>query len=374
MKPSRIHEILDLALTARKKGFMFNPNFISHAGIGKTEHIASWVAQKRLTNPNFVFISLRTAYCESPDFLGLPNQEIIDGHKVTTHYTPEFWPRDPEAEGVIFIDEWTRSTTAVMNCLMSMTDSTRSIGPRYTLPKNIIIVGANNPESSDYDTNTADTALKDRFEHFEIEYDHNGFVDYMERNKWCDQIQTFVKSGAWVFKEPSAIGKDGKYLSPRTWSKLNSAHQSGAMDDRSLHRQICMSVLGKDIGGEFWKFVWTEAPVTAGDLIKDKKAALKKLKEQSSPTQYKGDYISITTESIVKHYGGKTPKEGEISEELMVEVACVIPKDLSIQLLRDCGLKGHGGNVSNFFKEIQGKYPELVEALKANVKVNKASK
>jgi hypothetical protein len=374
MKPSRISDVLDLALSARNNGFIFNVSLVGHAGISKTEQIVQWVSKQRERNPNFGLVTLRCALMESPDFIGLPQQEIVNGNKVTTHYIPEFWPQDPDSEGVIFLDEFLRSTTAVMNCLMQLTDSSRGVGPKYTLPKKWLVVGANNPESSDYDTNTADTALKDRFEHFEIEYDHNGFVDYMERNKWCDQIQTFVKSGAWVFKEPSAIGKDSKYLSPRTWSKLNAAHKSGAMDDRSLHRQICMSVLGKDIGGEFWKFVWTEAPVTASDLIKDKKAALKKLKEQSNPTNYRGDYISITTESIVKHYGGKTPKEGEISEELMVEVACAIPKDLSIQLLRDCGLKGHGGNVSNFFKEIQGKYPELVEALKANVKVNKASK
>jgi hypothetical protein len=369
LKPQRISDILDLALNARRKGFLLNISLVGHAGISKTEQVVAWVANQRKSNPNFGLIQLRCALMESPDFIGLPQQEVIDGHKVTTHYTPEFWPRDPDSEGVIFVDEYLRATTAVMNCLMSMTDSTRMVGPKYQIPKGWIIVGANNPESSDYDTNTADTALKDRFEHFEIEYDHNGFVDYMESNNWCEYIQSFVKSGTWVFKEPGAIGKDSKYLSPRTFSKLNAAHKSGALDSKALHRTICQSILGKDIGAEMWKFIHQESPVTAADLIKDLKGSIKKLKEYSDSKNYRGDFISITVESITKNYGGKTPKEGQVSQDTMIAVASVIPADLSVPLLRDCCSKS--GNLKTILEEIKASNPQLVENLKNNIKVAK---
>jgi hypothetical protein len=371
MKPSRISDVLDLAMTARKNGFVMNPSFTSHAGVGKTEHVAQWVEKQRKKDSSFGFIQLRLAYCEAPDFLGLPNQVTVDGRNITQYYTPEFWPQDPDSTGLIFIDEWNRATTAVMNCLMSMTDSTRAIGPTYRLPKGWIICGATNPESADYDTNTADTALKDRFEHFEIEYDHNGFVNYMERNDWCQHIQNFVKSGTWLFKEPSSIGKDGKYISPRTWSKLNASHKSGALKDKALHRQICVSVLGKSIGGEFWTYVFNESPVTAADLLKNTESSIEKLKKYSDPSNYRGDFISVTVESIVKNYGGKTPKDGQISEDLMIKVASVIPSDLAVELLRSAGAKA--GGLQSFFKEIKEKYPDLVKVLQANIKVASAT-
>lgn len=367
MKPSRISDILDLTLAARSNGFIFNPSFQGHAGLSKTEQVVQWVEKQRKKDPSFGLVVLRCALMEAPDFLGLPNQEMKDGHRVTTHYVPDFWPRDPNSSGVIFLDEYNRATTAVMNCLMQLTDSSRSVGPHYRLPSGWIIVGATNPESSDYDTNTADTALKDRFEHFEIEYDHNGFVNYMERNDWCQHIQNFVKSGTWIFKEPSSIGKDSKYISPRTWSKLNASHKSGALEDRTLHRQICISVLGKDIGTEFWTYVHQESPVTAVDLLKNPEASIEKLKKYSDPTQYRGDFISITVESIIKHYGGKTPKDGQIGEKLMIQVASVIPSDLAVELLRNAGAKA--GGLQNFFKEIKDNYPDLVKVLQANIKV-----
>jgi len=371
MKPSRIPDVLDLAMTARKKGFIFNVNLVGHAGLSKTEQVIQWVKEQRKRNPNFVFITLRCATIEHVDMIGLPVTEVRNGVKVTDHYTPAFWPQDPDAEGLVFLDEFSRASTSVMNCLMQLTDSNRSVGPYYTLPKNVIIVGANNPESADYDTNTADTALKDRFEHFEIEYDHNAFVNYMERNDWCQHIQNFVKSGTWIYKEPSSIGKDSKYVSPRTWSKLNASHKSGALEDRTLHRQICLSVLGKDIGTEFWTYVHQESPVTAADLLKNPEASLEKLKKYSDPTSYRGDFISVTVESIVKHYGGKNPKENQIGEELMIKVASVIPSDLAVELLRNCGSKA--GGMQNFFKEIREKYPDLVKVLQANIKVASAT-
>lgn len=372
MKPSKIPDILDLAFSARNNGYVLNVNFIGHAGLSKTEQVIQWVNKQRKRNPNFIMITMRCATIEHVDLIGLPVTEIRDGKKVTDHYTPAFWPQDPDAEGVLFLDEFSRSNTSVMNCLMQLTDVSRSVGPYYKLPEKFIIVGANNPESSDYDTNTADTALKDRFVHFDIDYDHNGFVDFMETHDFCNHIQTFVKSGAWVYKEPSSLGKEGVYISPRTWSRLNAAHKSGGLQDKTMHRQLCLSILGKGIGSEFWKFVHTEAPVTAQDLLANKSAALKKLKEQSNPNNYKGDYITITIESICKHYGGREPKEGEIGEELMVEVATIIPSDLALDLLRNCGQSGKGTNTATFFKDLTAKYPNLVEVLKANLKVNKA--
>ena len=74
-----------------------------------------------------------------------------------------------------------------MNCLMQLTDSSRGVGPHYKLPKGWIICTANNPEGGDYDVNTPDAGLKDRFENFDIEYDHPSFVSYIKAQNWDDR-------------------------------------------------------------------------------------------------------------------------------------------------------------------------------------------
>ncbi|NBR29549.1 MAG: hypothetical protein EBT83_14235, partial [Betaproteobacteria bacterium] len=106
------------------------------------------------------------------------------------------------------------------------------------------------------------------------------------------------------FFSTKEIGKDGKYISPRTWSSVNAVEMAEVHKNRVLHRTIVCSILGKDIGNEYHKFCYDQAPVTAQDLLKDKKSALQRLKEQSNPNDYKGDMIAATVESIEKHYGG----------------------------------------------------------------------
>ena len=238
-----------------------------------------------------------------------------------------------------------------------------------------MIASCINPDSSEYDVNTMDAALKDRFVEFEIEFDHISFLDYMDQSKWHESVQMFVGSGIWTYKTAKEISKEGKYISPRTWSKVNAAELAGANKNRSLHRIVVNSILGKDIGNEYHKFCYDSAPVTAQDILKDKKAALKRLADQSDPQKYQGDMIAATVESIEKAYGGlkKDCKEGQIDEDTMAEVAVIIPSDHSVNLIKNCGYKQSKGQITAFFKEFTGRHPSLVKVLKDNIKISRAT-
>lgn len=373
MKPSRIKDMLDIAMQARKANKTFIPNFAGAAGIGKSEICQGWVNDRKKTNPKFQFIDLRVAYLEAPDFIGYPGEtKDAQGVMRTSHRLPEFWPTDPDSQGLILFEEPNRGTTAVMNCLMQiLTD--RKVH-NYSLPKGWIMAAAINPDSPEYDVQAMDQALRDRFVTFEVEYDHNSFVEFMEQNKYDPKIQAFVKSGAWVYKDSSSLAKGAMYIAPRTWSRVNAAHAAGALEDRQVHYAICQAVLGKDIGGEFWKFCHDDAPVMANDLINNKDAALKKLKQHTKTGHYQGDKVSVTVESIIANYGGTkdTNDKGEklVSEEIMVEVARIIPSDQAVALIRGCGIKSHNGNITNFFKDFTKKYPELLDILKSNIKLS----
>jgi len=372
MKPSNIFAVLDLAYKARLQGRTINPMFTGEAGLGKSEITQAWVKKQRERNPKFGFVDLRIAYMEAPDLIGFPSEGVDEnGLARTKHLLPEFWPT--EGEGLILLEEPNRGTTGVMNCLMqALTDFKVH---NYTLPAGWMFAACINPDSSEYDVNTMDAALKDRFVEFEVEFDHMSFIDFIEDKQWHESVRMFVGSGIWTYKDTKSIGKDGKYISPRTWSKVNAAEMAGLNATRQLHRLTVQSILGKDIGNEYHKFCYDSAPVTANDLIKDKAAAIKRLKLQSDPTTYQGDMIAATVESIEKQYGGlkKDCKADQIDEDIMAEVAKIIPADHAVNLIKQCGYKQSKGQITNFFKDFTKRHPDLVNVLKANIQISRAT-
>ena len=288
MKPSQIPAVLDLAMKARKAGEIFNPLFTGEAGLGKSALVKQWVKKQKERNPKFFFIDLRIAYMEAPDLIGFPETEVllVNGveQKVTDHAPPKFWPRDEQAEGLILLEEPNRGTTGVMNCLMQvLTD--RIIHQVY-LPENVIIAACINPDSAEYDVNHMDAALRNRFEEFEIEHDHIGFTDFMEAKGWHEDIRMFCESGIWLYKKPGELAEGERYISPRTWEKVQAALAADVKEDRMMHRLVMTSALGRSIGEDFIKFSFEEAPVTAKDLVDNKSKALSRLKKQSDPETY----------------------------------------------------------------------------------------
>ena len=372
MKPSHILTILDTAWAARQQGEVMNPLFTGEAGLGKSAICQQWVKKQQERNPKFDFVDLRIAYMEAPDLIGFPETAKDENGTVRTcHRLPEFWPT--EGEGLILLEEPNRGTTGVMNCLMQvLTD--RKIH-NYTLPEGWIIAGCINPDSSEYDVNTMDAALKDRFEEHEIEYDPMTFIEYMDKKDWNESVQRFIGDAMWVYKTSKELGQGGKYISPRTWSKVQAAEKAGVRKNRALHRMMVTSILGKDIGNEYHKYCYDQAPVTASDLIKDPKAALAKLKEHSHPDTYKGDMLGATVESISKAYGGakKDCKADQIDEDTMAQVAEIIPADYAVNLIKQCGFKQTKGRMSDFFQDFCKRHPELIDVLKANLKLSRAT-
>lgn len=383
MKPSRIIEVLQLAYKAREKDEIFNPLFTGDAGLGKSAICQSFVKIMRTKgfpekgikpNPNFGFLDLRIAYMEAPDLIGFPESETdASGLRRTVHNIPEFWPTDENWEGLILLEEPNRGTTGVMNCLMQMLTD-RKIH-KYTFPKGAIFAGCINPDSAEYDVNAMDAALKNRFEEYEIEYDAIAFMDYMEKAQYNPSIQMFVSSGAWIFRSTDQVANGGKYISPRTWSKVNAAELAGVRDDRRLHRETMISILGKDVGNEYHKFCYDEAPVTHKDLLDNKKQALKRLTDQSDVNNYKGDMIAVTVDSIIQNYScAIEDKDGKVGEDTMAEVAKIIPSDQAINLIKGCGFKQTKGAISTFFKEFVKRHPDLKAVLQQNIKIERAVK
>lgn len=322
MKPSNIFDVLDLSQRIRRNGAIFNPLFVGPPGVGKSHIVQEWANSRALP-----FIDLRIAYMEAPDLIGFPSIETKNERQLTVHNMPEYLPT--EGEGVLLLEEPNRGTTSVMNCLMQLLTD-RKIH-KYTLPSGWIIVGCINPESAEYDVNTMDAALKDRFEMFTVSYDKSTFLKYIRSAGWHKDIINFIEAGLWTYKAPEEVGNipGSKYVSPRTLSKLNAVLQAGFSSNEE--NIIYETILGRNIAKDFYNFRHDASPVTMADIQKDLKSSLNRLKVLSDVNNYKSGMIAITVSDIIE--------VDTIDDETLAKVVKVLPVEQSIVLIQGLELK-----------------------------------
>lgn len=316
MKPAEIFDVMDLAYRANEQGNIFVPLFVGPPGVGKSHIIQQWARRNNLS-----YIDLRIAYMESPDFIGFPVTQIVDGRQITTYYTPDRFPVG--GKGVIVFEEPNRGQTSVMNCLMQILTDKKI--DKYTLPEGWVMAAAIN-EGADYDTNTMDPALKNRFVQFNVTYDKKSFIDYMRNKGFDERVVTFVESGTWTFKEEVGNIPGTKYISPRTLEQLNSALRANITP--ALELVVFEGILGANVAKDFYNFIHDEAPVTTHDLQKSLKKSIAKLKRFSDPSNYKNGMISLTVRDIVLNDALDDKTLAEVVEVLPVEQSIVLVDEL----------------------------------------------
>lgn len=325
MKSEKILKILDLALVARNKGLVFNPMFEGDAGIAKSFYCQAWVKQQRETDPNFGFIDLRLANLEAPDLVGYPKVRQVDGQDRTSFILPEYWPT--KGRGLLLLEEPNRANPSIMNAIMELLTDRKVQG--YTLPEGWLIASAiNQSDDGLYSVTAMDPALADRFERFKIEYDHASFIAFIKKEEWNTSLVSFIEK-VWTYKKPSEIGDKGKYISPRTWSKVETALKCGVENDPDMLYTVAMAELGDAVGREFHKFMCEQTPVTISDLLANKEVAMAKLKGYCPVDNYRADLVSVTVDSVANAYDGKA-----FTFELVKEVATIIPADLALDLVK----------------------------------------
>lgn len=354
MKPIEIYDILDLTRQALSNGNKFNPLFVGPPGIGKSEIIQQWCNERGLP-----FIDLRAAYLEAPDMIGFPSVSTVNGRQVTRHNIPEFWPHD--GEGVILLEEPNRGTTSVMNTFMQLLTD-RKIHT-YTLPKGWMIVGAINPESEEYDVNTMDSALKNRFEMFHVDYDADSFIQYMKDSSWDERVLHFVRGNFWKYVKPEDVASNPgvKYISPRSLSKLNAALRAG-VTDKSMTVQMLVfdSILGHNYATQFMNFISKERPVFVRDLLDNEEEALERLKLFSQPDNYKNGHISLFIEDMKSNFE-------QVKDDTLAKVVVALPSDQSVILIRELGFL-RGMKHDELLKDLCKNFPPVKKYLAKNLK------
>lgn len=368
IKPSQIHDLLDMAVAIRAKGGNFIPLFGGHAGIGKTQNVRDWA---KAQGKDFHFIDVRLAYMERPDMIGLPTvvTATIDGKEVqTTLYAlPEFLPKS--GNGILVWEEPNRAPEGNLQTLMQIT-SEREIG-KYKLPDGFIQCGVINPEGTTYSVNTLDTALKNRFVSYDVVYNKVEHVAHMKAHGAHERVIAYVEGGDWQFKAPEELKEGSMFVSPRTFQKLSEIehyHDANGGVNAKMFRENVIAVLGSEVGSSYYKFAQELKPILFSDFQKDKDNALERLKRMSVKGEsYKGDMVAITVNSLTDAF-----KDGQAQPELIFTVAEIIDLDQAVGLLNNCATDlpiepeaGYTGlSMKDFFRKAKHFSPEVKELLR----------
>jgi len=349
IKPSQIKEILDLAKTIQGEGKNFTPLFVGAPGIAKSSECQKWARDNK-----YDLVDIRLAYFEGPDLTGFPLVVEVNGNKIESRAIPEFWPQEGGRKALILLEEPNRGTTMAMNTLMQLLTD-RQVHT-YKLPKDAIICGAMNPDGASYDVNSMDSALLNRFQVFNVSYDHEGFLSYMRERKFEKEIVDFIEKGMWTYSAPEVLDKKATYISPRTWEALNSAWKH-CKKNPELRELVTDSVLGFTVSKAFIAFISGISVVFAKDLAdpatRDK--ALAQLKQNSQSSDYQAGSVAATCKDIVRNHD-------LFSNEPLYKILMTLPADVSVSLIKDIEFESKNYEL---LKTLLTEYPDLKKKLKS---------
>lgn len=173
-----------------KKKELLTPVFIGEKGQGKTHLVKSYCEKNNLE----LFI-LNLATIESSDFTGIPYND----NGITRYAMPEFFTMK---KGILFLDEINRvNDLDVKSGLLSLLNDRMING--HKISNDVLIVGAGNPDSDNYDTTQFDSALTDRILIIPFKRTFKDFIEYLEKNHAPSDLLTFYKLNQDAIKEYS---------------------------------------------------------------------------------------------------------------------------------------------------------------------------
>jgi len=183
-------------------------------GIGKSA-IISQVAQEL----SLGHVDLRVSNMDPIDLSGLPS--INKETKLTTWNIPSMLPiveRDGE-HGLLVLDELTSAPPLMQaGCYRLVQEG--KIGD-YTLPPGWVCVAAGNLASDQAVVYKQSSALASRFGHYDMDVDHNEWIDWGRANGISEDILAFIKYRPNLLHKMDIEEEAHSFPTPRTWEYVN---------------------------------------------------------------------------------------------------------------------------------------------------------
>lgn len=193
--------------------------FYGGAGLGKSEkmrQIANKMFPHRIGDN---LCDVRLSDKEPQDIAGIPLPiEMQDGTVRTMYAVPDFWPTDPNWEGIIFLDE-------LPNAILGTQHSAYQVildhmAGNFKFPKGCVFVGAGNRSTDNAGTTEMPGPLINRMIVCEVEYNLDVWIeDYAVPFKLHPHIIGFLKQFPEHFYTGDVVNRpeNGVFASPRQW-------------------------------------------------------------------------------------------------------------------------------------------------------------
>lgn len=379
MKMSNLIKAIDITVQSGSV-----PMVMGHSGIGKSSiaKIYADLIQER-ENKDVVYVELFGSVLKEGELTGMPinvtknySGEELNVTTYTIHTAiRKLWEANEAGKiPLLFLDELNRSDIAVQQELMQLILTKQING--NPLPENTIMIAAGNPDSEDddgidYQVNTMNYALRDRFTDLHLEVDSDEWIKWaLQQVSFYDNDDNLIKTDSMIHKniiefitnDPLQLHiinaeNEGKNPTPRAWERTSDAYryfeENYDMEDSDNKRAFWGVVegnLGKNTAIAFRSFIEENSKpminpktiINNKDLSKDTKL-IEKIKNETMARQ------NLLTRYVYIHIGNNIDKFKEKELNNFITYLDIIPEELLMMAISEIK-RNPNDNISSIFE------------------------
>lgn len=344
--PKVLHELLKADIT---------PMIVGHHGIGKSSSIRQYTNEHEM---ELVVVRLGNM-TDAGDLLGLGDFVVDkDGNKIATKFfAPDWWPRDPNSQGVIFLDEVNRiRNSSILQAVFGLCEP-RFIGGRrlhtHVLPEGWRVVAASNPPTDDYDViDITDAAFVDRFCYLKVDSSPVDHQDYMRKKEFNSDLVGFcVEHEKIMYPTMKEFSLEFVKPSNRSIEQLDIVLKQ--KPEKEVLNHIAMGLIGTEATVVFNKFLEENGRLILPEEIVEK---LESVEEKIKDSVQKGrlDKLGNTNDNLLIYLQKNTiNKKGWKNVEKYFKL---IPRDLLFSFLKNVMDSNDGTFIRNITEVVPEDY------------------
>lgn len=253
MRPTQAIPALGALVDARQAAFVWGP-----PGIGKSDVIAQLAEQRGIE-----LRDVRMNLMDPTDIKGFPAPDIKKGEM--RWLPPDFLPRDPKSEGILFLDELNQAAPATQAAAYQLVLN-RCVGD-YKLPDGWSIVAAGNRQTDRANAQRMPSALANRFVHLQFETHLDDWCSWAIDKEVPTDLISFLRFKPDLLAPEGAFA-DGQHAfpTPRSWSFVGKMMNSNLPADVEL--ELFKGTVGEGPAGELVSFLQICRELPSIDQVK----------------------------------------------------------------------------------------------------------
>jgi len=328
-------------------------------GVGKSQSV------KQLADEYGIgFIDLRLSQLESADVRGIPIPDMKEG--ISKWLPPEFLPFEgikkfEGTSGILLLDEFNRARPDVLQAAFQLVLD-RQVGIHKILDSWFIVAAGNLGDQDRTDVVEMDSALKNRFIHFNVEPDLNSWLEWANISGVHTDIINFIQ-GKPSYLYHIANEDDNIFVTPRSWEKFSDIlNQNSDMDPASITATIGPDIIN-GAAGFFIKYLESKEIVSGQDIVTkyNQKTVQRKVKAMQR------DQIYALNNDIVDYILKLKKIEDLYLENLHEYVTSALEKDIYIAFMRELAQKCVSSNnqfIDNYLKKYLKESKDIIQIFK----------